>query len=243
MPSDSGSGADLSPRLVATATALSLGLAVTATLVLLAAYGFEPQDFGRPASIVGQGQRAADLLRWGGLLDMASYLPFAVLVLHLHRRLQAHGELAAVLTTGGLAYVLIGGIGGALLAAGGPPLIEGFATAGEMGREAARVGLDTLGRMVFVGLFGTLELIPLGIWMAGIGWAQRRQSPRFAALSIFVGVGALASAVRTGLTGRTLVEIDGPLAAAIAIPLGLFIVWQVWVIGRLLRGDRLAVDS
>lgn len=225
------------PRLVCGATVLSIVLVVSATVVLAAAYGFDPSALAHPGSIVGKGQATADLLRLGALLDMASYLPLVVLVLYLHDRLRSRGgDLVAVLTTGGLAYVLIGATGGALLAGGGPPLIEGYATATVVGREAAGVALDMLGGAVLVGLFGTLELVPFGIWVIGIGWLLRREWPRFAVLSAVVGLGSIASAVRTGLTGRTLVEIDGPVAVIIAASLGMSIVWQLWLAARLWRG-------
>jgi hypothetical protein len=46
----------------------------------------------------------------------------------------------------------------------------------------------------------------------------------------------LATSLRTGLTGRTLVEINGPLDLVIAAPIGLFFVWEIWLAVRLWRG-------
>lgn len=225
-------------RYVAAAILLELLLGIAASIILPAPYGYDPAAIARPGSIVDRGQPAADLLRWGALLDMASYLPVAVLVVYLHYRLRKlGGELFAVLTAGGLAYVLIGSVAGALLASAGPPLIEGYASATDSGREAARVTLEALGHATLVGLWGTLELIPFGIWFIGIGWVLRRQWPNFAALSGVVGVVMLVSSARTGLTGRTLVEIDSPVAMVIAASLGLFFVWQLWLAVRLWRGD------
>lgn len=73
-------------RYAAGATVLSAGLVISATVALLAAYGFDAAALAHPGSIVDWGQGAADLLRVGGLLDMASYLPLSVLIgvtLHL----------------------------------------------------------------------------------------------------------------------------------------------------------------
>ncbi len=72
--------------------------------------------------------------------------------------------------------------------------------------------------------------------MLGVGWLLRREWPRFGKLSMIIGVGALASSVRTGLTGLTLIEIDGLPALVIAAALGLFFVWQAWLAARLWRG-------
>ena len=225
-------------RYVAGATVLSVLLGVAATVVLLAAYGFDPAALSHSGLIVDKGQGAAQLFRWGALLDMASYLPLAPLVLYLHSRLRDRGpQMVPLLTACGLAYVLIGGIGGALLASTGPPLIEGYAAASDAGREAARLTLETLGHAVFVGLFGTLELIPLGVWLLGVGWLLRREWPRFAVVSVIAGAGALASSARSGLTGRTLVDVEGPLDLVILTAAGLVIVWQLWLAARLWRGS------
>ena len=229
----SSSGAFAS-RFVAAALAVSLVLVGAATVVLLAAFAFDTAALAHPGVLVDKGQDAADLLRLGALLDMASYLPFAVPVLFLHSRLRPiNTDWMALLTAGGLAYVLIGAVGGALLASAGPPLIEGYATATVGGRDAARASLETVGQAAMVGLWGTLELIPFAIWIAGVGWLLRQQWRSFAALSIVIGVAAAASSIRTGFTGRTLADIDGPLAIAIAAPLGLFVVWQAWLAIRL----------
>jgi hypothetical protein len=224
-------------RYVAAATVSSLLLGFAATVVLVTAYGSDPAALAHPGSIVDKGPGAARLVRWGALLDMASYLPLAPLVLYLHARLLDRGPLLVpLLTVSGLAYVLIGGIGGALLASAGPPLIDGYLSASDAGREAARITLETLGHAVLVGLFGTLELIPFGVWMLGVGWLLRLDWPRFAGVSMIAGAGVLASSARTGLTGRTLVEISGPLDLVILAALGFVFVWQLWLVVRLWRG-------
>ncbi len=222
---------------VAGAAVLSVALVIGASILLPAAYGFDLQAFAHPGSIVDKGEEVARLLRWGALLDMASYLPMAVVVIYFHHRLrQRNPELVALLTAGGLAYVLIGSISGALLAAAGPPLLAGYASASAAGQEAARVALEALGNASLVGLWGTLELICIGFWFLGIGWLLRSEWRRFAALSIVVGVAMLVASGRTGLTGRTLLEVNGPIDLATAAPLGLFFVWIFWLAVRLWRG-------
>jgi hypothetical protein len=223
--------------LVAAAAVLSVVLGMGASILLAAAYGFDLHTFAHPGSIVDKGVEVARLLRWGALLDMASYLPMAAVVVYFHHRLRERNpELVSLLTAGGLAYVLIGSIAGALLAAAGPPLIAGYASASAEGREAARVVLEALGNAALVGLWGTLELICIGFWFLGLGWLLRSDWRRFAALSIVVGVGMLVASARTGLTGRTLVEVNGPVDFVIAAPLGLFFVWIFWLAARLWRG-------
>jgi hypothetical protein len=115
-------------------------------------------------------------------------------------------------------------------------LIEGYATASAGAQDAARVTLEALGIAALIGLWGTLELIFFGFWFIGIGWLMRSDWRRFAVLSVVVGVAFLATSLRTGLTGRTLVEINGPLDLVITAPLGLFFVWELWLAIRLWRG-------
>jgi hypothetical protein len=221
---------------VAGAAVLSVVLVTGASILLAAAYGFDVQALAHPGSIVDKGEDVARLLRWGALVDMASYLPMAVVMVYFHHRLRARNpELVSLLTAGGLAYVLIGSVSGALLGAAGPPLIAGYASASAAGQEATRVALEALGNASLVGLWGTLELICIGFWLLGIGWLLRSEWRRFAGLSIVVGVGMLVTSVRTGLTGRTLVEVNGPIDLVIAAPLGLFFVWIFWLAVRLWR--------
>lgn len=222
---------------VAVAAVLSVVLPIGASVLLPAAYGFDLQAIAHPGSIADKGEGVAQLLRWGALLDMVSYFPMAVVVVYFHYRLRAHNpELVALLTACGLAYVLIGSIAGVLLAAAGPPLIAGYATSSAAGQEAARVTLEALGNAALVGLWGTLELIFSGLWFLGVGWLLRNGWRRFAVLSIVVGVAMLVASARTGLTGRTLVEVDGPIDLVIAAPLGLIFVLEIWLAVRLWRG-------
>jgi hypothetical protein len=222
---------------VAAAAVLSIVLVIAASILLPAAYGFDIKALAHPGSVVDKGQGVAQLLRWGALVDMLSYLPFAVLVVYFHYRLRARNpELLTLLTACGLAYVLIGSIAGVLLASAGPPLIAGYATASTGGREAARVALEAIGLATLVGLWGTLELIFIGFWFIGVGWLLRHDWRRFAILSIVVGAGMLIASARTGLTGRLVVEVNGPIDLVMDASLSLLFVWELWLAVRLWRG-------
>jgi hypothetical protein len=222
---------------VAAAALLSIVLVIGAAILLPAAYSFDIKALAHPGSIVDKGEGVAQLLRWGALLDMVSYLPFAVLVVYFHYRLRAgNPELVALLTACGLAYVLIGSIAGVLMASAGPPLIAGYATASAAGQEAARVALEAVGNATLVGLWGTLELIFIGSWFIGVGWLLRREWRSFAILSIVVGVGMLIASARTGLTGRLVVEVNGPIDLVMDASLGLLFAWELWLAVRLWRG-------
>ncbi len=218
--------------------ALLEGVAVS---VLAAAFGFDLHAAAHFGSLFDRGVGAAELLRWGALLDMAGYLALGLVVVYVGERLlQGGGLVAASLRLSGPSAVLIGAVGAVLLATVGPSLLLDYATASESAREAARVGLETLGRGVVAGLWGTLELTLLGAWLIGVGWLLRREWPPFGRLAVLSGIGMLASGLRTGATGRIIVEVSGPLDLLVVLiivgSLVLLFLWLLWLAASLWWG-------
>lgn len=208
--------------------------------VLAAAFGFDLAAVAHFGSLFDRGPGAAELLRWGALLDTAGYLAFGLVVLYVGERLrQGNALVVASLTLSGVGAALIGAVGAVLLATVGPSLLIDYGTAPALAREAARVALEALGRGVAAGLWGTLELALLGAWLIGVGWLLRRE-PRFGGLALLSGMGMVASSLRTGATGRILVDVSGPLDLVIALiivgSLILLFVWLLWLAVRLWRG-------
>ena len=209
--------------------------------MLAAAFGFDAASAAHFGSLFDRGAGAADLLRWGALLDLGGYLAFGVVVIHVGQRLWRVNELAVgALTAGGAGALLVGGTGAALLATVGPWLLGEFAGAPQADREAARMALEVLGRAVAAGLWGTVTFGLLGAWLLGVGLLLRRE-PRFAGLAVLGGLGMLASAVRTGVTGRILPDVAGTLDAVFVIAIvGLlvcFFLWLLWLALRLWQGS------
>jgi hypothetical protein len=203
---------------------------LVALIVFLAVYDFAPGGLNDLPSIVGDAD-AAGTLRWAGLADMLAYLPVAPVVIYLHRRLAHRApDLIGVLTFGGLAYVLLGSLGGTLFATVGPPLVEA-------GTDAARLVFGALADMITVTLWGTLELIGFGVWLIGVGWLLRADSAAFGYAGILAGVGSLLSAARTGITGRSVGDLPGVLDWVIVGLLGLALPWLAWLGIRLWRGQ------
>lgn len=201
-----------------------------AFVIFLEAYRFEVGRLADLSSIIDDPD-AATTLRWAGLIDMTAYLPVAPIVIYLHGRMRDRApDLIGLLTFGGLAYVLLGSLGGTLLATVGPPLIED-------GSEAARVTFGAFANMVAVGLWGTLELIGFGVWLLGIAWLLRADSAGFGTLGIVAGIGSLLSAARTGITGRSVGDLPGPIDFVIVGLLGLALPWLAWLGIRLYRGQ------
>jgi hypothetical protein len=169
-------------------------------------------------------------MRWAGLIDMTAYLPVAPVVIFFHRRLADRApDLIGLLTFCGLAYVLLGSLGGTLFATVGPPLIED-------GSPAARVTFAAFASMVTIGLWGTLELIGFGVWLVGVGWLLRAESAGFGTLAIVAGIGSLLSSARTGITGRSVGDLPGLPDLIVVGLLGLALPWLAWLGIRLYRG-------
>jgi hypothetical protein len=212
----------LTPRVVAICAWLAASLPLAALVVVAGAYHFEVDRLADLPSIVGD-RSAAPTLRWAGLLDMSAYLAVAPVVIDLHRRLRDRApDLIGLLTFGGLAYVVLGSLGGAIFATVAPPLVE-------HGSVVARTTFAAFATLVTVTSWGTLELIFLGMWLIGVGVLLRAEHAVFGTLAVVAGVGALLSAARSGLTGRSVGDLPGPLDFVVVGLLGLYVPWLAWL--------------
>lgn len=213
-----------------------------ASLLFLAVYGFDIGTFADRGSLVDRGPAVADLLRMAALIDMVGYLALAPVVVYLHGRFEAaapgrpaRGWLVGVLAFCGLGFVLVGAVGAVLMASVGPALLQ--AAGGDPAVEAAaHVTFAALGTSVYVGLWGTLELMLYGVWLIGVAWLVRAEGRAFAWFAAVGGLGALGYSLRTGLSGRTPVEGIGPLDVLILGALGFASAWVVWLSVRLWLG-------
>lgn len=218
---------------------LNIGLA---SMMVLAAYGFDPATLGERGALMDSGRANAGLLRLAAFVDLVGYLALAPVVVWMHRRLSAivaenhrRLELPGLLSAGGLGFILVGAIGAALLGSVGAWLLEAPA-ADAATHAAARVQFGVLENAVFVGLWGTLELPLLSIWLFGVSWAVRAEGRLFSWTGAGAGLGALAYGSRTGLTGDVPLPITGPLDVLIIGGVGLLPIWVLWLASRLWRG-------
>jgi hypothetical protein len=204
--------------------------------ILAAAFGFDVVAVGRFGSLMDRGTDAAELLRWGALLDLGGYLAFGLVILYVGQWLWEQDRLVvAALAASGLAAGVVGAVGAALLATVGPWLIV------DVG-DAARPILDALGRVVVGGLWGVVVLLLFGVWTAGVGWLLLRTERRFGALALIGGAGMLVTSLRTAATGRVISEVAGTLdlliALAVVAALVAWFAWLVWLAIRLWASSR-----
>src|SRR5205823_7795113 len=139
-------------HLAAVTSILAMLLACGSIGLQAAVLGMNTDPFSNPTSLLGSGANGATLFRWGMILDMFGYyLLLAPLALLLWSRLQPKGmNLITLYTFCGLAYILIGAVGAATLAAISPPLIEGYGQASAQQRQVYEVVFSGFLNVVYV---------------------------------------------------------------------------------------------
>jgi len=210
-------------------------LDVTASVLVIAAYGFDLSLFTDQGALVARQLGTADLLRWGALIDLLGYLALAPVVLYVYERHHAAGLGARLVAVSGLGFVLVGSIGAVLLGSAGPWLLQ-TPTTDAQALAATRTAFASLQNVVIVGLWGTLEQLLLAGWLIGSGWWERAQNRAFGYVGIAAGFGALGYGLRAGLSGAPPLPIVSPLDIAIVAGIGLLPIWILWLAVRLLRG-------
>ena len=186
-----------------------------------AAFGLQPDALVPDLAQLSPSE--AELFRWGALTDMLGFY-LAPIPIMLYLRQQADSSLGASLgTSAGVIYAVVGAIGAVILASSVPALII-------EGGDAAGALLSAIRDIVYVGLWQTLETIPLAVWMFFTAEQLRRGWLKVLALVIAAG-SAVAAAGR-------LFEIESAVMA-LGPALALFPFWLLGVGWKLLRSDGL----
>ena len=218
--------AEVFQRVTGVTAVLSALLAFASAGLLGAAINFSPQAFLNPAASLGLLTPGSEhLIRWGMLCDILGYyLLLAPLALYLHRWLGPKSpHLFPLYTLAGLAYLLIGAIGAATLAAVLPPLVQSAGQASGVQRETLTIALQIVANGVVVGLWNTLEVILAGVWWLGVGRHLRPERPALGSATIVLGSAALLDAAG--------VWLGIPLLAALGLNVMLLLapIWALWI--------------
>ena len=157
-----------SGRVAALTASAGIVCFAVSSLLFFATGGVSAQGTPETQAMLATGASGADLVRWASFVDLFGYLLLAPLALHLRQRFR-HDPLIDLYTVAGLAYILIGALGAIMLASTAPQLIRDYASASVTQRESIATTFTTLNQMVSVGFWQTLEGIPGGVWLVGIG--------------------------------------------------------------------------
>lgn len=168
---------------------------VGSTIAFLAAAGFSPATLTDPARLVAVGQRGADLLRVAALLDMFGYLSAVPLAIYLRERFRGQNAID-LFTLAGILFLVLGSLGALILAFAGAPLMREYDTASAGGKQVAATVFFTVYRIVFFGIWQTLDPFVAGVWLCGTGRLAWRQGARALALVLLaIGVIGLGAAI------------------------------------------------
>jgi hypothetical protein len=184
-----------------------------------------------PGLTIRVGAENAGLLRWGYLADMFGfYLLLIPLVVVLRDGLAPRTDpsLARFAAASGLAYVVIGAAGAAILAAVSPELIEAFLTGSAARREAANVTFMAFSEGVQRGMWQSAEALPLVAWLFVSGLLLRR-----AGATTLGAVGMALGALGFLGTLGSLLEVPALFAAGALV--GVMPLWVLWLGVRFLR--------
>lgn len=189
------------------------GLALGLSLV-----GYDFESFSDPAAVLALGQDAAFPLRLSFWLSLCgSYLFLVPLALWLEAQFDGADALTVRgYTLCGLAYLGLGAVGSAILAAVWPMLILLAADAAPPEQATLLVAFQMATAIAEDGLHGMLQNVVGAVWFLGIGtllWRTRRSLGAFTcglgvmlvltSLGTLVGVEALSL---VGLTGTILLS-------------------------------------
>lgn len=204
-------------------TILSGILAFVSMMVGVFAVEFEFDTFSDPSAMLRFSHNWG-LAKASMLLDMFGYyLLLLPVIFYLHEYLRRKTPWANLLTFCGLAYVLIGAIGAAILASVWPQQMQQYLNASADQKIALQSATENISAIVYGGMWNILEMFLSGVWWAGIGLALRQEFKSLGNVSIVLGVSCILDSIgnMTGL--KMLAEIG------LNIYLVLAIVWAFWV--------------
>jgi hypothetical protein len=222
---------DISFRRIAGVSAIVSGpLALASFLVLSLAVEFDFTLLSNTAALVALGAGAAEVFRWGEVLGTFGYsLLLAPAAIYLWNWLKPRSHsLISLYCASGLAYLLLGAVGGALRASVLPEMMVAYAEAPVAAQAAIAANFQTMTVVIFTGL-GALEAILGGVWLLGNGLAMRSERRLLGIAAAILGIATLGYGAGELLRVEALVNLG-------AITYLLFPFWVMWLGLVILRG-------
>ncbi|MEI9809698.1 MAG: hypothetical protein WDO16_18570 [Bacteroidota bacterium] len=162
------------------------------------------------------------LVSWFLLLDMFGYyLLLLPLIFYLHQQYKYRSPWTSLITFSGLAYVLIGAVGAAILAAVWPDMMQEHLTATSEQKEMIGGLFKAITLVVTKGMWNVIEMLFSAVWWIGIGKLLYRESKVLGALTMTTGISTLLDAAGNITGFHSLAE------AGLNIYLLLAIVWAI----------------
>jgi hypothetical protein len=220
-------------RFAGIAALVSIVPAFASLLVAMPAVDWDFATVADMMLFLKSGERGAALGRWAMIFDLFGYyLLIAPAVIYVGRALRARSPLwARLFTSSLLAYVLIGAIGAAVLAAALPALMIAHVNAAAAERAAIETVYRAMTDAVYGGLWNLLEEIVAGVGWLGFGWLERSRRPWLGHVTIVLGLACLIDGLGNAVGAKAVADA-GLYAYLVLAP-----IWAAWVGVNLLR-DR-----
>lgn len=215
-------------KLAGVAAILSAPLGIASLVLVLAPLNFNFEAFEDTALFLSAGASGANTLRWSMILDIFGfYLLLGPAAFVLWHWLKPKGPAqVGFYTFCGLAYILLGAAGAAILSSVWPPLVSAYAQGQS---EAIEVVFVAITNGVISGIWNTLDPFTSGIWWLGIGLLLRTERRALGIYTVILGIVTLVSGVGAVVGAAALATI------ALNIFLLMAPIWALWLGIDLLR--------
>ena len=183
------SGSDSFTPWAGIAAILSAPVAIASLVLLLQPIEYDPEAFRDPARLLALAPDGVESVRWGLLLDLLGYYLLLAPLAIVTRRLVPlrHEDWGRIASWSAGAYILVGALGAAGLAAVYPALADIYSSGGLSERTAAQTAFTAVSAMVVDGLWNTLEVLLASVWFLVVGLALRRRHRAVGILSLALG--------------------------------------------------------
>lgn len=215
---------------------ISMPVAFISLYLAMAAVSFDLEAVGDPLHSIAIGADKANFVHWSMIFDMFGfYLLLIPATIYLYFQMRDDSPVAAaIISFGGLFYMMLGASGSSILSVTWPDLIREYAAAAETERAIALGLFQLITNAVTHGLWYTLEFIAAALWWCGIGVLFLPRDRIFAVCSIVLGLCCLLGAI------GTIFVMPGVAATGLDLYLVLGPLWAFWLGLRILRQSDVA---
>lgn len=195
--------------------------------MILAAIGvnFHFEVFNNPALMLTLPDVNAEAARWSMICDMIGYyLLLLPVIYYLHDWMKEKTPWSNLVTFCGLAYVLTGSIGAAILAVTYPQALQAYPAATPAMQQMIKLDFELLNSMVYGGMWNMLEVLFASVWwfLPGRLLINAGQTS-IGILALIISCFSLLDGISGMLKNEALHEV------ALNVYLYGSIVWTIWI--------------
>jgi hypothetical protein len=216
-------------RTVGIITIISGLLALACMIAGLIGVNYNFEAFSNPLLILTTAGVNVQAARWSMILDMFGYYLLLLPVIYLlHDWIKTQSAWSRLITFNGLAYILVGAIGAAILAVIWPYVMTAYPDARPAGQEILKANFQFVNDMVYGGMWNLLEMFFAGTWWLSAGVILYKNKFSFVGiLTIATGISCFADGTagvfQLAWLHEMALNIYLPLAIIWALMTGIFL--------------------